>query len=196
MENKMNGYEKRTQRKKESILLAATDLFLQRGISDVSIVEIAASAKVSQVSIYNYFGDKNNLAKQVFIHYINRIVSEYDELLDSNLPFSEKLEQIMLKKQSAILSMTESNFGEQALKDQTLRDIYAEASSIQATSIYKKFIQVGKEAGAIDPTISNEAILDYLLSSASIMRQSDYYQTSAKYKEDILKLFLYGIIKK
>ncbi|MFA7139378.1 MAG: TetR/AcrR family transcriptional regulator, partial [Bacteroidales bacterium] len=61
----MNGYEKRTKLKKNSIISAAWKLFSERGITDVGINEIATLAKVSQVSIYNYFGNKNNLAKEV-----------------------------------------------------------------------------------------------------------------------------------
>ena len=44
----MNGYEKRTQAKKEAILNVARELFTKRGIADVKISEIAAKANVSQ----------------------------------------------------------------------------------------------------------------------------------------------------
>ncbi|WP_054876644.1 TetR/AcrR family transcriptional regulator [Oxobacter pfennigii] len=192
----MNGYEKRTKLKKESILQIATKLFAERGITDVSISEIAAKAGVSQVSIYNYFGDKSNLAKEAFISYIGQVVQEYDELLDKDIPFSEKIEQIMSKKRNAILELSHSGFGRQALEDKALQQIYEEAASIQAQSIYLKFIQVGKKAGALDPSISDDALLKFLLASASIMRQPDYYKKSAEDKKDLLKLFLYGLLGK
>jgi AcrR family transcriptional regulator len=192
----MNGYEKRTNRKKNSILQIATKLFIERGITDVSINEISTKAGVSQVSIYNYFGDKNNLAREAFISYIGQIVREYDELLDRNIPFSKKLEQIMLKKHNAILELSHSNFSHQALEDKVLMQIYKEAASIQAQSIYLKFIQVGKKAGAIDPSLSDEALLAFLLASASIMHQPDYYKKSVKYKENLTMLFLYGLLGK
>lgn len=192
----MNGYEKRTKRKKDSILQIATELFIERGITDVSVSEIAVKAGVSQVSIYNYFGDKNNLARKAFIAYIGKIVQEYDDLLDSSIPFSEKLRQIMLKKHNAILDLSRSHFSRQALEDRALQQIYEEASSIQAQSVYLKFIQVGKKSGAIDPSLSDEALLTFLLTSASIMRQPDYYKKSTEYKENLLRLFLYGLLGK
>ena len=61
---KLNGYERRTKAKKESIVNAARKRFTTRGITDVSIKEIAAKANVSQVTIYNYFGSKNALQKK------------------------------------------------------------------------------------------------------------------------------------
>ncbi|MDR0433692.1 MAG: TetR/AcrR family transcriptional regulator, partial [Gracilibacteraceae bacterium] len=60
----MNGYEKRTDVKKKAILAAARELFAARGLRDVHVNEIAKLANVSQVSIYNYFGDKNSLARE------------------------------------------------------------------------------------------------------------------------------------
>ncbi|KAA8673275.1 TetR/AcrR family transcriptional regulator [Clostridium sp. HV4-5-A1G] len=192
----VNGYEKRTKQKKDSILEIATKLFIERGITNVSISEISTKAGVSQVSIYNYFGDKNNLAREAFISYIKQVVREYEELLDRDIPFSEKIEQIMCKKHNAILELSHSDFSQQAMEDKAFRQLYKEAASIQAQSVYGKFIQVGKKAGAIDPSLSDDALLTFLLSSASIMHQPDYYKKSIKYKENILNLFLYGLLGK
>ncbi len=192
----VNGYEKRTKQKKDSILEIATKLFIERGITNVSISEISTKAGVSQVSIYNYFGDKNNLAREAFISYIKQVVREYEELLDRDIPFSEKIEQIICKKHNAILELSHSDFSQQAMEDKAFRQLYKEAASIQAQSVYGKFIQVGKKAGAIDPALSDDALLTFLLSSASIMHQPDYYKKSIKYKENILNLFLYGLLGK
>src|SRR5690554_2221035 len=95
----MNGYEKRTKKKKENIISVAKDLFLDRGISTVSIREIASRAGVSQVTIYNYFGDKNGLAKEVFISFLANSIQTFDEILDLKVPFLKKLEMIMEKKE-------------------------------------------------------------------------------------------------
>ncbi|MFZ7101419.1 MAG: TetR/AcrR family transcriptional regulator [Peptococcaceae bacterium] len=192
----MNGYEKRTKIKKDSILQIATKLFIERGITDVSIREISSKAGVSQVSIYNYFGDKNNLAREAFISYIGQVGEEYDELLDRNIPFAEKVEQIMTKKYNAIIGLSHSNFGQQALEDKVLQQVYEEAALVQIKSIYKKFIQVGKKAGAIDSSLSDEVLLTFLLASSSIMRRPDYHKKSIEDKKDLLKLFLYGLLGK
>lgn len=108
------------------------------------------------MSIYNYFGDKNNLAREALISYIGQVVREYDKLLDRNIPFSEKVEQIMTKKLNAVIELRHSNFGQQALEDKVLQQVYDEAALIQIESIYKKFIQIGKKAGAVDSSLSDE----------------------------------------
>lgn len=192
----MNGYERRTKTKKDSILSTAWELFSKRGITDVSISEIAAKAKVSQVSIYNYFGDKNTLAKEVLASYLDKAIKGYDDILEREIPFSEKLKLIMNKKREATAELSRSAFSKYAWEDKTLQQVYKEAANSKAISVYNKFIELGKKEGAIDKNIPNDAILAFLLSSVSIIEQSDYLKTSSEYKRGILKLFFYGLLGK
>lgn len=190
----MNGYEKRTQTKKESIINSARELFIKRGITDVSISEIAAKANVSQVSIYNYFGDKNSLAKEVLISYIDSLVNEYDEILESNIPFEEKLKIIITKKYDAVTNLSKTSFSSYAWQDKTLKDIYSEAANLKIRAIFMKFIQKGKSEGYISKAIPDEAILSFLTASSYITQQTDYIDKGDDYKIGIINLFLYGLI--
>jgi len=192
----MNGYERRTKAKKDSIINAAWELFSERGITDVSISEIAAKAKVSQVSIYNYFGDKNALAKELLVSYLDKTIKGYDEILEKEIPFSEKLKLIMDSKYKATAELSHSAFSEYAWEDKTLQQVYKEAANSKAISVYTKFIELGKKEGAIDKSIPTDAILAFLLSSVSIIEQSDYLKTSPQYKMGILRLFFYGLLGK
>jgi AcrR family transcriptional regulator len=192
----MNGYERRTNAKKESIINAAKELFTERGITDVGISEIAAKAKVSQVSIYNYFGDKNNLAKEALISYLDKAIKGYEEILGRDIPFSEKLKLIMDKKHDYVIEVSSSHFSKYAWEDKTLQQVYKEAATIKAISIYTKFIELGKKEGAIAEDIPNDAILAFLFSSVTIMQQPDYLKTSPEYKMGILNLTLYGMLGK
>jgi len=190
----MNGYEKRTNIKKESIINAARELFTKRGITDVSISEIAKKAGVSQVSIYNYFGNKNNVAKEVLVSYLDNVIEEYEVILKMNISFAEKLKIIMDKKHEAVLELDKSYFSKYAWEDMALQQVYKEAATTKAISIYKKFIELGKKEGAIDDRIPDDAIISFLSTSISIMQQSDYLKKSDEYKIGILQLFLYGML--
>lgn len=192
----MNGYEKRTQIKKEAIISSARELFIKRGVTDVSISEIAAKANVSQVSIYNYFGDKISLAKEVLISYIDTLVNEYDEILESNISFEEKLKVIITKKYDAITSLGKTAFSSSAWRDKALKDIYTEAANLKIRAIFAKFIQKGKSEGYISNDIPDDAILSYMTASSYITQQPEYISTSDNYKLGIIKLFLYGLVGK
>jgi AcrR family transcriptional regulator len=192
----MNGYERRTQAKKEAIINAARELFAARGITDVGISEIAAKANVSQVSIYNYFGDKNTLAKETLISYLDKAITGYEEILDRDIPFLEKLMLIMNKKQDYIIELSRSHFSKHAWEDKTLQQVYKDAATVKAVAVYTRFIELGKKEGAIAEDIPNDAILAFLFSSVAIMQQPDYLKTSPEYKMGILRLSLYGMLGK
>lgn len=192
----MNGYQRRTQAKKEAIIQAASFLFSKRGVTDVSIKEIATKAGVSPVSIYNYFQDKHNLAKQVLITYLDESIQGYEELLGRRIPFSDKLQIIIERKFMTISQVSSSKFSEFAWEDEALQQIYREAATTKAEAIYSKFIELGKEEGMIDSTIPNEAILTYLIQAANTMLQPDYLEASPEYQRGLLKLFFYGILGK
>ncbi len=190
----MNGYEKRTKIKKEAIISTARELFIKRGITDVSISEIAARANVSQVSIYNYFGDKTSLAKEVLISYINSLVNEYDEILESDIPFEEKLKLIITKKYDAITNLGKTSFSSDAWQDKALKDIYTESANLKIKAIFTKFIQKGKSEGYINMDIPDDAILSFMTASSYITQQPNYIGTGDDYKLGIIKLFLYGLV--
>jgi AcrR family transcriptional regulator len=191
---KLNGYERRTKAKKGSIINAARKLFTERGVTDVSIKEIAAKANVSQVTIYNYFGSKNALAKEVLVSYLDMAIKEYEEILDRDIPFSEKLKIIIDRKYDAVYEVSRSHFSKYAWEDKTLQQVYKEAATVKAVSIYTKFIEQGKKEGAIDSSIPDDAILTFIFSSVAIMQHSDYLKTAPEHKIGILKLFLYGLL--
>ncbi|WP_165442811.1 hypothetical protein [Senegalia massiliensis] len=112
------------------------------------------------------------------------------------LLISEKLKLIMDQKYEATAESSSSAFSKYAWEDKTLQQVYKEAVNSKAISVYNKFIEFGKKEGAIDKSILNDAILAYLISSVSIIEQSDYLKTSHEYKTGILKLFFYGILGK
>jgi AcrR family transcriptional regulator len=190
----MNGYERRTAAKKQAIIAAARELFAQRGITEVGIGEIAAKARVSQVSIYNYFGDKDALAALVLASFVDEAMSEYGKILEKKIPFSNKLKIIMSKKHDMIVEVARSHFSARAWQDKAVQRVFREATAREAISLYVKFIELGKEEGAIEKRIPNEAVLAFFVSAMSIMQRPDYLQTSKEYKMGILKLVLHGVL--
>lgn len=192
----MNGYERRTKAKKEAIINAARKLFSERGVTDVGISEIAEKAKVSQVTIYNYFGDKNTLAGEALVSYIDAAIREFEVILEKEIPFSEKLKSIVGIKHDMMLEVSSSYFSKYAWEDKALRQILKEAATKRAINLYIRFIELGKNEDAIDKSIPSDAILSYFQSAISVIQSPEFFKTSSEYKMGFLKLFLYGIIGK
>jgi AcrR family transcriptional regulator len=75
--------EPRSVRKRRAILDAATQVFLSEGFAGASMDAIAAAAGVSKPTVYNHFGDKQQLFAQIVQDMIGGITEPfYDQIVD------------------------------------------------------------------------------------------------------------------
>src|SRR5665811_191190 len=94
----MDGFERRRQQKKDSILKAAKELYKQYGYKKASVAEIAKRASVSQVSIYNFFGSKENLKQELLKKLVNDNFLEMMIILKSHDAIKLKFEKLLVSK--------------------------------------------------------------------------------------------------
>ena len=80
----MNQYQKTTEKKKQAIIQAALHLFKEKGFKETSIKSIAEVAEVSPVSIYNYFGGKDNLVALCVNDLFEEVTQQAEDILNSN----------------------------------------------------------------------------------------------------------------
>ena len=106
----MNGFERRTELKKEKIRTAALELFCKYGTDKTNINEIAQQAGVSPASIYNYFGSKEGLMKETIINLLESSWKTRKELYESDLPFPELLKQLISMKNEFFDQIDLDNF--------------------------------------------------------------------------------------
>lgn len=192
----MDGFEKRREQKKKDILTSALALFMDYGIQKVSIAEIAKKANVSQVTIYNYFESKDNLAQAVFKFYVDQVWEEQKHFLISDLPFNEKIKKVMFEKGTVINEISEKFF-QDFMEDYARGQSYVEELYInEALPLFIEFFNEGRAQGFIDPEVSNEAILFYLKMFQEYMQRSDVAQMMLPIADELTTLFFYGIAGK
>lgn len=75
----------------EQILIAAEQLFLQKGFAMTSTTEIAKKVGCNQALIHYYFRTKENLCQQIFQQKIQFLLSEFVSIDQSNDDFLTKL---------------------------------------------------------------------------------------------------------
>ncbi|WP_456322928.1 TetR/AcrR family transcriptional regulator [Hydrogenimonas sp.] len=86
--------EKKRQRRVE-ILLAALELFSQRGYYVTTMPEIAKKIQMSVGNLYNYFSSKEDLA-QAIIQYISQMLAEkIHDVNNQPISVKEKIRQIV-----------------------------------------------------------------------------------------------------
>jgi TetR/AcrR family transcriptional repressor of mexJK operon len=71
-----------TAAKRRAILAAARDLFVREGVDRVSMDAVAAQAKVSKATVYDYFGDKQRLFRAILADASESLSASAREALD------------------------------------------------------------------------------------------------------------------
>ena len=192
----MNQYQKTTEKKKQAIIQAALRLFKDKGFKETSIKSIAEVAEVSPVSIYNYFGSKDNLVALCVNDLFEEITQQAEDILKSNLAFNTKLDQALDLCQEKMSQQISDYFQDKTVRDPAFSSLLTKAITAKKRNIYRTYINLGKEEGLIARDLSTELILnvmDALNSVGNQLAHSDNLETDVK---QIHQIFLYGILGK
>ena len=189
----MNKYELRTNKKKEAIVNSALALFSDNGFQNTSIKQIADKAKVSQVSIYNYFGSKDALVTECAKIIMKNTLEKAKQILDEPIGFIEKLNKALSLCTGEIHRALNEYFSTKALDDKVFLSLLSDGLISVQCEIYEAFLEAGKEEGAIDKSIPTEVLMKYILAFNQIPLSAEHYKAEV----DMLhQLFLYGLLGK
>jgi AcrR family transcriptional regulator len=83
------------ERTRQAIMVAATDLFRDRGFRETSLADIGAAAGVSGPAIYRYFTSKGELLSVLIEQAAIDWREAVDEVLDMDIPPSLTLERLI-----------------------------------------------------------------------------------------------------
>ena len=188
----MNQYQKTTEKKKQAIIQAALRLFKDKGFKETSIKSIAEAAEVSPVSIYNYFGSKDNLVTLCVNDLFEEITQQAEDILNSNLDFKTKLDHAFALCQEKMSQQISDYFQDKMVEDPALSSLLTKAITAKKRDIYRAYIELGKKEGLIAKDLSTELVLnvmDALNGMGNQLADSDNLETEV---EQIHSIFLYG----
>ena len=192
----MNQYQKTTEKKKQAIIQAALRLFKEKGFKDTSIKSIAEAAEVSPVSIYNYFGSKDNLVALCVNDLFEEITQQAEDILKSNLAFNTKLDQALDLCQEKMSQQISDYFQDKTVRDPAFSSLLTKAITAKKRDIYRTYINLGKEEGLIARDLSTEIILNVMDALNSVGNQLAYNDNLETDVKQIHQIFLYGILGK
>lgn len=192
----MNQYQKTTEKKKQAIIQAALHLFKEKGFKETSIKSIAEVAKVSPVSIYNYFGSKDNLVALSVNDLFEEITQQAEDILKSNLDFKTKLDHAFTLCQEKMSQQISGYFQDKMVEDSVFSTLLTKAITAKKRDIYRAYIKVGKEEGLIAADLSTELILNVMDALNSVGNQLVHSDNLEAEVEQIHQIFLYGIFGK
>ncbi len=183
-------------KKYQDLLNTAQDLFFKHGTKRVTIEEICDKADVSKMTFYKFFRNKSELATRVLSELNDRILKEQDEIMNSSIPFIDKIKGIInhLIKTSEEL---EDIFLDEMWGANEDFMLFFNALKMGSYQLISDFIKQGQREGVIRKTLKPEVIL-YLIEKFQEMLNSDRMKTIAPDPHERLDLMLnltfYGII--
>ncbi|ADK79237.1 TetR/AcrR family transcriptional regulator [Sediminispirochaeta smaragdinae] len=192
----MTGHEKRTLKKKENIKNASIELFSLYGIKKVSMNEIAEKAQVSKVSIYKYFNSKDDLIRYVIKAVSSEILSDINNIIESENPFPEKVKMIIMNKNQGLKFLRGDFFTELLSLDEVLNNYYEHEFKEKANSLMSKFIELGKTSGFIDKKVKTATILTYIHIFQKGVESNIGTLSGRDDISELIQLFFFGILSK
>ena len=196
----MNGFERRTEKKKESIRRAAMELFQEHGFRKVSIGDIARKAHVSHVTIYNHFGSKEELVRDIIKTISLDLLSKSQAIIDSDKPFLEKLNSIISMK-SSVGSGYQGELAKTIANDlPEMKQFMDDLREKQSYPLLDKLIEEGKKLKYINPELSPRSIRFFFQALRSgIYAEKELLESikiDKKLAYDFNYLSLFGLIEK
>lgn len=94
----MNAVQRLTDRKRESIVLAAIAEFRANGFEATSMDKVAATAEVSKRTLYNHFASKEDLFAEILNQLWQRAASQVELPYQPGQPLREQLMALMSQK--------------------------------------------------------------------------------------------------
>jgi AcrR family transcriptional regulator len=193
----MNGFERRKEQKRDNIRRAALELFQAYGFRKVSINDIAQKAGVSPVTIYNHFGSKDELVRDVIKNLFHIMVARYRDLIREEGSFPEKLQAIVFNK-SELVGQFHGELAQTALsQDLGIRQFIESIWQGEINQLLIELFEDGRKQGYISPDLSQEAILTYYEIIRQGMYNSPHIQARMEQNpalvRELISVFTYGL---
>ena len=158
--------ERNSQKSKEDILAAAEIEFSDKGIYGARIDEIAARADINKRMIYEYFGSKEELYKNVLVIVYGRLGQKEDILLSEKKSEIEVIKQIILlyfnflKENPTYVNLI---LWENLNKGKYIREVNISGVRNHAFDLLRQVIESGKSGGIFRKDVDTEQVLLSLL---------------------------------
>jgi len=194
----LNGFEKRRHDKQRAIKQAALELFDRFGFDKVTVTEIAEKAHVSKVSIYNFFGSKDNLRRLIIKDLLDESTARIRALIEKEADFIDKIEEYLQIRTWYFGKYSLRFFFDAVESDSELRR-YLNDFNASSKKLVLRFIEEGKRSGVFSRAASSAAIEIYIdMVQTHLMHNRevrDRVERNPELAREINLLFLDGLIR-
>jgi AcrR family transcriptional regulator len=177
------------QSKEIIIVDAARELFFKHGVKRVTVEEICRKAKVSKVTFYKYYNNKQDIAKYIGDELIKLGFDRFDEINGLDLSFPEKID-LMTEWRMEFFSQVSIEFIEEIID---LESVYAEMKQR-----YLENIKAAQEKGEIRKGVSVELIWLVTEKLNELVKEGSWksiFSEYSQFQQQLRRLYFYGLLE-
>ena len=184
-------------KKIDQIIIVAKDLFWKHGIKRVSIEEICREANVSKMTFYKHYKNKMELVKYIINQITDVAMLKYREIMDSDIPFSEKVKKTIDLKLEASQDISNEFYNDYVRHaDYEMISFLQQKKNELLGTILKDYAEAQKK-GEIRKDLKPEFIL-YFLNQMQEMIKDEQLEKLYDNPQDIImeftNFFFYGVL--
>lgn len=186
--------------KRQQILRTGKDLFWKYGFKRVSIEEICKEAGVSKMTYYKFFSNKMELVKTLMDEILQAGIIKYRELMDSNIPYPEKVAGIIELKREQTHTMSSEFFKDYLQSGDPELIAYLEKLSQENLQLFIADFRKAQENGDIRKDLKVEfimAVLNKLIDWVQHdKRLLELYDEPQDLAVEVTRFMFYGILER
>lgn len=178
------------------IITTSKKLFWKYGFRKVSIEEICKEAQVSKMTFYKFFKNKAELAKSVIDSIMKSSIEQYNEIMNLDIPFSEKIAKQVILKHELTFEISKEFVSDIFTDDKLgLRQYWEKYANEFSRSIIRDF-KAAQDKGWIRQDVNLDFVLFYNKKLMELINDTELNAMYSDYNELIMemtKMFFYGI---
>lgn len=183
--------------KRKQLINTAKDLFFKYGIKRVTVEEICQEAGVSKMTFYKHYKNKNELVKTMITQMTDDALEKYRTLMDSDIPFEEKVRETIKMKLEGTDQMSQEFFRDYLPHaDPDLLEFIHRRANESMELVIRDYAEAQKR-GEIRQDIKIEFILWYLNKMFDLMADENLenmYDSPQDMIMEMMNFFFYGIM--
>ncbi|MCK4629886.1 MAG: TetR/AcrR family transcriptional regulator [Bacteroidales bacterium] len=184
-------------RKLREIMIASKKLFWKFGFKRVTIEEVCREANVSKMTFYKHFKNKKELITHLINFIMDKAMMKYDDIMDSDIPFTEKVIKTLDLKMEQTQDMSNEFFDDYwRHADPEMLALLQQKRNEMMDSILNDYIEAQK-TGDIRKDIKPEFIL-YILNHLQEIVKDEQLEKMYDNPQDMImeftNFFFYGVL--
>jgi AcrR family transcriptional regulator len=185
--------------KKKQILAKGKELFFKHGFKRVTIEEICEAASVSKMTYYKYFSNKMDLVKMIMEKNLEESLAKYNKLMQSDIPFTEKIEQQIQMKMEGTLEISSEFLDDLLIHGEPEMMKYMSEMTQQILGMVHNDYMEAQKKGEIREDVKPGFIIYFLNHIYEMLKDEQLikmYNNPNELAMELINFFFYGIAKR